>query len=1317
MQPPSWLKKIQLFFETFPSKYTQNRCFILLFLFLLAVLLISFIYPVLNFGRFFGTDDYQHLYHTTEMATTKGMVDFYDRMGTLVSNPASGENEYNYPFGLWLLGATIAKLIGLPPITADFLFVIVFLGILLGSFYIYTSVFLVSKEQKILAILFLLCMPNAALSLLSYRPSIFILPFLFILLYVTFKEPIQWKLLPIAWMLIFIITISHTGSLIFILLFFLLFFVLYCFVWGRFSLSVFLTILSTFAIYIFSIRLFPEIANQYNVKSTLLLTPGNFLAGKFNFTLPLDLGTVFYQNIMVNLEIIYIFILGGFIFAIGKVLIYVHRKIAERFSRDEQMFPVTLPVTKLSHSIIATPLWIGPLHVLFSVIGFFRLESKGKCVLVTTLLITIIPDILSTAQEGQQAGTGALREISYLYIIIPITAALGFLAIVSYLETLQHARKNLILLTVWVLVLSVVIITPVFATNYYLPKISGEDYVIDGMKWLGDSGNVQGKVAGYGYRTVATYTNMTDVSYGLQNGWETRTFLGLIKSIYFTSNERDANDLLSNYGVRYILTSNYLTANFMNTVNNLTIDRNPALNKIYSSKDFAVYEITTSITERPLLNTGTYGNISFHQVGSSIVVDTDVYKVVLNGNYPTIERFGSSTDNYLGDGSFSDSIQISGLRQQATTTSPFSLPNKSDSEDLTIDWFDLTTLPVTPEITDNQITYRTILKDQQYNESEATLLIRYTFFSKSVKREFFITHDWVTSPDSSDMVVLFQTQMFVPLNEFVIKNSEIRKERRIYPAMDNVILRDSFQDLYVHSGDRGIYIKNEPTTAYPSRLAYKGSVNYNMSTLVISQSDYLESGATMHITQFLSLGDEITAERNILSQANIHLLDYPKGITPIILSGYRTTSSGTGMNDTSEQGYQFLRDEGIPYSEIIVPVLTEQTPVVVQNVTSADTIPLVAQTLDIRDITDKNIQIIGSGRAGTRNYNDNFTTQETSISSLIEYMNSKNVWLIGYMPNSLSYNLDTLKIISDKQIPFIISREVYPPSGGEFGLETRDPQMASYHNEGLDVVLFPVSYPISTALSYGIDNTAVDTVFSAWAASINEAAQEDKMTLFIIRSEDIGNPEYTGDIRSLIMYAKDKGLTFTTPDIIADHFKNIQNIRYYGTISGDRAVIDMTNDNDMQINGVTFKIRLPRLNTGNYIVHNGTYVRTRAENDDVIVYASTDISAHASKEIIIESDTSPQIISVNLPIQPVEGPMTISLKDAAGNPLRDADVIIDLKYYHPDLSGEVKIEMTRGVHTIQIICPGYETYNTKVNVKGRYALIQQFFRNITGSVL
>jgi hypothetical protein len=1305
MQARIWLKKIQLFFEAFRLKYAVSKCYLLLAIFLLAVLLISFIIPALYFGRFFGTDDYTHLYHTQMMVSSTGNGDFYDKMGTYVSNPDSGENPYNYPFGLWLLGATLAKITGMPLLSVELLFVILFLLIIIGSFYLYSSTFLEVKEQQILAVLFLLSMPSAALGLLNYTPNIFILPFLYFVLYIALKEPIQWKLFPILWLSIFIITVSHTGTFIFLVSFSILFFLLYSLLWGRFSLSMFIVILSTFVIYIFSLKLFPLIANQYVVKSILFLSPGNFLATKFNFFFPKEFSNIFYQNMMVNQDYVYILILGAFIFTLAKLFQYIHRKVSEKYSQSKHIFPVTLPISNISHSSIATPFWIGPIHAFLSIFGFFRIDSRGKCMLISTLIVGILPDLLLTSQ-GTFATTGALREISYLSIIIPITAALGLWSVISYLDSLKYARKNLISFMVWILVLLAVIITPAVATTYYLPKIAGEDYINNGMKWLGDVGDVNEKVVGYGYRTVPIYTNMTDASYGLASGNELSTFTGLLKGIYFSSVGDNVDSLRDRFGVKYILLSDKLIANLAGTNSHLEIENNQALNKIYSSKDFGVYEIITSSVKQ---NEKTFmaDNISLQQFGSSLKIETDVYKIVLNANNPLIEEFGTPSDNYLGEGIFLDYVQVSGLRQ--TYVNPFTSPDKvSADQSLMIDQYIFNNLSVSSEIKENQIIYRTIIKDKQNGDNEASLLVRYTFYPTCIKREFLVSNDWVTTSVARDMNVIFGTIMFTPLNDFIIKNNQNLVKRHVYPNQDSVALNEIIQEMYVHNGDHGIYIKNEPTATYPTGLNYAGSTLYNYSSLNFAQSASLKPGASLHLTQFLSPGDEITAERNILNREGISLMNYPDGMVPIILSGYRTPYSDIDSNGTIEQGYQVLIDEDIPYSEVVVPYQVTYSPDDLQNTTELSE---PSSVIDLTTIKADNFKIIGSSSTIGLKFYNNFNTQEHSISSLIDYANSEDVPLIGYMPVSMSYNLDTLKIISDKKIPFMLSNMVTPPYLEIYGMVNKNPQMATYHSAPADVALLPVSYPMSDALSTTRSKSENDEIISAWEATINEAVTTDGMIFFIMRSEDIGNPDYTDNFKALIAYAKNKGLTFTTPDVIASHLKDIQNIQYSGSITNDMTTINLTNNNDKTVQDVTFKIMLPALKTGSYNVSGGTIVKTKAENNYAIVYVSTDISAHATQDIIIEPDTPREQIVVTMPRQPIEGQITISMEDTNGNPLKDVYAIIDSKYYQPDARGNVNIDLQRGVHKLEIRCPGYETYSSILNVKGRIYLIEQFFRN------
>ena len=48
-----------------------------------------------------------------------------------------------------------------------------------------------------------------------------------------------------------------------------------------------------------------------------------------------------------------------------------------------------------------------------------------------------------------------------------------------------------------------------------------------------------------------------------------------------------------------------------------------------------------------------------------------------------------------------------------------------------------------------------------------------------------------------------------------------------------------------------------------------------------------------------------------------------------------------------------------------------------------------------------------------------------------------------------------------------------------------------------------------------------EKVFSSWAETIDRAAKSGEMVIFMLRANDIGNPQYTDDFVNLTNHAKD----------------------------------------------------------------------------------------------------------------------------------------------------------------------------------------------------
>ena len=1278
----------------FFSEFKKEKGTYLLALFLIAVLLISFIIPYLYFGQLYGTDDYSHLFHTGKMAATTSISSFYENMVDEVSNTESDINPFYYPFGLWLFGSELIKMTGLPALDAIMLFVVIFLFLLMGSFYFYSGLFLTTRKQKLIAVLFLISMPNMALMALSYRPAAFAIPFLLVVIYFMYQEPVNLKLIPPMLLSIFIIVISHTGTYIFLISFTITFFFLYCLLWGKFSWTVYFTILSSFVIYVITLSWFPRISYQYVAKSSFFVTIGDFFASRFNFILASDMGKVFYENLFVGQQLVYAVIFGTIVFTIGWILMHIHRHISAFFTKSENVFPLALPIQNISHSLISTPIWVGPVQCVMSLFGIFQLDSKGKCLLISALACSLLPNVFQTS-SGIVAETGALREVDYLFIIIPITAALGFWKVITYFKESTLKHRTATISVIWITVLVSAIIIPTLATSYYLPKIAGEDYIIGGMKWLGQTSDNNDKVAGYGYKTVPIYTNMTDASYGLQSGSETRRFVRLLYGIYFSGGEKNADDFLTEYGARYVLISDKILSNFGKTWQNATIDNNYAFDKIYSSNDFATYEIGISpqmdVPKRTLAE-----NTTIMSVGSSLEVESPYYKIVLDENSPSIERIGTSKRNMLGAGFSTDTIKISENIQKTTVVNQYTISD----------------LNFTHTIEGNQLTYSTILKSTD-NSSETkigSLAVTYSFYPDSVRREYTLSNDWQGPYGSAQKDITLSTFFFTPLSDFIIDTDQGRQTRHIYESQDAVVMNNLIYDLFIHDKDIGIFIKYGSTSPFPSGLAYQGSTIYNMSSLSFSQSNSIKPGASLHITQYFAVGDESTAERNVQNHDGIIMSNYPNGITPVMFVGYRTPMTDQLDSNYITNGYSVINENNIPYTEAVNPLDIRINAANISSNTTFDTVKnesVQLSPINLETITANGVKLIGVQSTGITTFDD-AKTQSENIYQLINYAKNEDAQLDGFMPTNLNYDLDTVKVLVDEQMPFILAIPVNPPIKGMFSSGFRNPDIAYYNGEPTDLVMFPVSYPLSTSLLFAPDPA---DVFSNWETILSEAVTNDEMALFIIRSDEMGNPLFVDQFINLTSYARSEGLTFTTPDEIADHFRKLRKVDYNGTINNDEATIRVTNRNNEIVRNVTFKVIMPVLKRGDYQAVNATISRKIIRGPWVWLYITRDLDPKQSADITISPAEKKEDLFIDLPQQPIEGSLSLSVKDKDGVPVENADVNIDMKRYTTDKNGIAQVPLTRGQHDMTIQSPGYNTLVKVINVKGRIYIIKNIFGN------
>ena len=218
------------------------------------------------------------------------------------------------------------------------------------------------------------------------------------------------------------------------------------------------------------------------------------------------------------------------------------------------------------------------------------------------------------------------------------------------------------------------------------------------------------------------------------------------------------------------------------------------------------------------------------------------------------------------------------------------------------------------------------------------------------------------------------------------------------------------------------------------------------------------------------------------------------------------------------------------------------------------------------------------------------------------------------------------------------------------------------------------------------------------------------MLVFLFNSEDVGDPAYSSQFSSLFSYAQEKGYTFTSPELIADHYRQLQNVEYSGFTDMDTASINVTNNNDNMIQKVTFKVVLDELTEGNYITSEGKIVKTEVNNGTESIYVSVDIPARTSQNLFITPDSARKSMYIQFPQVLSEGPMKISVKDEEGKPIKDAEVYFGSDFYRTGKDGTVTVNGHRGTYAITIQSPGYKKYTNFLEVKGKLAGILQYFQ-------
>jgi hypothetical protein len=559
-----------------------------------------------------------------------------------------------------------------------------------------------------------------------------------------------------------------------------------------------------------------------------------------------------------------------------------------------------------------------------------------------------------------------------------------------------------------------------------------------------------------------------------------------------------------------------------------------------------------------------------------------------------------------------------------------------------------------------------------------------------MEREIIIANDWIQSFRDFRLRVRFYTFQFSPLPFFTYYQEGIPTMKKVYPSEGEIKLTDrKFDDIFFNDGDRGIYIKYGKTSPYPTGIAFGGSTIYAnyTSTRIFGDDLYLSSADSLHISQYISVGNEETARNNINDYISVSLFPYPNGQVPIVLSSYIDSIeslAGERFNYVISAHEKIESEDITAYTEAI----------------NFEADPTSANRID-------QIQKFGKNILACQNlYNiifDSKSVQENKIQSIIDkWKNYYDITTEGFTPTYLRYNLDTIKVLNDLKISFAPVLSVKAPFYHLFQEGLRHPKMAYYQGNETGLVLLPISEPTSFFLRPEYET---EGIIRDWKSTIDSVIENDDMCLFLWQSEHIGNPGYINKILDVVEYAKDRGLSFSTPNEIVRHFLLLRNVSANVSTDIDTVKISVTNGNDEFVNGAAFKIVMPKVNGYcPYIVENGGMERVVGTGENCWCYVSTDLTAGETKLLIIEPNITRRTFNVNLE-NLVEGDLTFVVTDDLDKPVQEVKLIINSTIHETDENGVVDVNLRRGKYELKLEKAGYVTENYVIDVRGRiYAL-------------
>ncbi|MDH7594462.1 MAG: hypothetical protein QHG99_09005 [Methanomicrobiales archaeon] len=1204
-------------------------------------ILISFVGYAIVFQSPSGTDAYSHMVNTIKMSESTSLNSFYESQ--VVSGPTLSE----YPFGLWYYGSIIMKVTGMDIYTLSILFPLLNVFISLVVFFAFARCFLGDTDKTLFSLLFLISMPQITISFLNYSPSSFIIPILTFIFLLAIKET-SIKNILILYSLIFILCITHTGTYLFLLLFVVLLFFIFALFWNRFEVNYYLTILGMLGIYVVSAILFPSMKAQYVYKGTLILSFNRIFFDHFGLKVLYELNRTIYDNIFVSNDIVYVIFWACVFFVVGKFLQYLHTTIVSSLKRYSITIPFIGTIENISHSIEAAPFWIGPLQSFLSIIGFFKLDSRGKGIFLSLIAITVVPGLF---QSGE--GTGVLKEIFYLYLFVPITSVLGLFVIIEFFER-KFSRRKFFMFLLYTVVFATSIVTPVIGNLYYQPTITGTINERENLVWLSTVGDATQGVASYAYRDrIDLYANKPSPRFSAGRMYS--SYESSLHNIFFRNNSE--SDVLKLYGfnIQYFISSERIWKNFNKNFEDLKIDSNQQLDRIYSSDQrFGIYNArlmrkvsNLSESEKDRIQY-VERTPSIQDLGSIFLIQTDYYTIKMAQTSPRITYLGTRKKNLLGQGGIFDYVSLEWSRPYSINVSGFYLHGIEFSE---------------VSYSGNELLYKTVVKRNK-TEEWASLSVRYTFYEKSFKRDIIVSHDQLESKRDLSLKTSVETLVFAPFSRFNYTDIGVAKEgkisKAIYPLEDYVQLKDlKIRDIFFDRGDSGIFLQYLPTNPYPGEIIYSGSTVYNYGEVYLESSSKLSYSEPLEVTTYFSIGKEPAARAFVQQYISVSPSPYPDGIIPVVF--LVLPGSTTSTTDVES----ILKEHRIPYQT----VLSSQS-----NISLA-----------------RRLNPLGSVRVyGSDGYLP-IETQKRNIQQMIGSVKTRGVYFADFM-----FNLDSIRVSSDNGIGYVLALPINPPFFKYNREGVRNPKMSYLEMNETGIYLVPV---VASMVSDFESTYQMNNIHSEWLTTMETVRDFGGMAVLMIRASDIASDDVKRQFTEMVTYPVQYGMTYTTLDEIYRSLHYQENISSNISKQVDSATIWIYNKNLEAVKKLAYSVSLPVINsTCPYTATNGERIRYEIDKGMCRMIFATSVAANDTQILIIEPTEPRNTFSIDFS-GVYEGANTVTIRDMAGMPVPGVTLYVDYERYESNKNGEIKFSVSRGVHTFTLEKPGFRTYVERRTVK------------------